>query len=266
MGHLQGAPVSDELRPLPPEIAALLSDERNALPPSAEARSRVRGRLQATLGAAVIGAAATAGSVATPAAAATLATTGKLTAVAGKPLALALAVKITIAVCGAGAVGATAYLARRSLAPRAVAPTAVVPAAVAPAAPSVPLPPPSPLPLPSTSSPSPLTSPSTSTSTSTSTISQPVAHGSLKEERALLGRAQAALGDDDAAGAMAAVERHARRFPDGQLAEERDSLRVRALAAAGDRDEARRRAGEFARRYPRSLFLPSVRAAGDGTE
>jgi hypothetical protein len=251
--------VSDELRPLPPEIAALLSDERDAAPPSAEARSRVRGRLQATLGAAVLGAAATAGSVATPAAAGTLATTGKLTAVAGKPMALALAVKVGIAVCGVGAVGATAYLARHTTPPRVAAPTTSAPIAptfVAPAAPSVPLPPPAPSvattpPLPLPSAPS---------------VAAPAPHRSLREERALLERARAALADDDAAGALAAVERHARRFPDGQLVEERDSLRVRALAAAGDRDEARRRADEFARRYPESLFLPSVRAAGDGTE
>jgi hypothetical protein len=36
---------------------------------------------------------------------------------------------------------------------------------------------------------------------------------------------------------------------------------VKSLIAAGDDAQARARASGFAARYPRSLFLPSIRAA-----
>jgi hypothetical protein len=89
------------------------------------------------------------------------------------------------------------------------------------------------------------------------------ARGDLAAERALLSVARAALGRGDAASALAAVARHARQFPDGQLLEERESLEVRALAAHGERAAARAAAFAFERRHPDSLFLPAVRAVSD---
>jgi hypothetical protein len=65
----------------------------------------------------------------------------------------------------------------------------------------------------------------------------------------------------DAAGALRVLDDHAHRFPRGQLAEERDALRVPALWLAGDHAGARRHADDFARRHPGSLFLPSVQRA-----
>jgi hypothetical protein len=44
----------------------------------------------------------------------------------------------------------------------------------------------------------------------------------------------------------------------GRLAEEREALRIRALAAAGRSHDARARAAAFRARFPRSLFLPVV--------
>jgi hypothetical protein len=83
----------------------------------------------------------------------------------------------------------------------------------------------------------------------------------LDAERELVAKAREALLAHDFPAAVAALDRHARRFPAGQLAEERDSLRVRVTAARGDSDRARALAADFARRHPGSLFLPSVQAA-----
>ena len=51
---------------------------------------------------------------------------------------------------------------------------------------------------------------------------------------------------------------HARLFKDGRLAEEREALRVKALAGLGRSEEARRAAAAFRARFPRSVLLPAV--------
>ena len=70
-----------------------------------------------------------------------------------------------------------------------------------------------------------------------------------------LQRAQVAFAGRDFLGALAASAEHARRFPTGWLAEERDALRVRSLAGTGRADEARRAAVAFGERFPRSALL-----------
>ena len=67
-----------------------------------------------------------------------------------------------------------------------------------------------------------------------------------------------ALARGSAADALAALEVHAREFPDGRLAEERDALRIHALASSGRREEAATRARAFRATYPSSIFLPVV--------
>ena len=57
---------------------------------------------------------------------------------------------------------------------------------------------------------------------------------------------------------LATLHRHARRFAQGQLAEERDSLYVQALVAKRDFAQARERATRFRRQHPSSLFQPAV--------
>lgn len=86
----------------------------------------------------------------------------------------------------------------------------------------------------------------------------PPTQTSYAAELALLQRAQAAYARTDATAALALLAEHRRRFPDGRLAEEREGLRVRALASAGRREEARRAAAAFAKRFPRSVLLPSL--------
>ena len=51
------------------------------------------------------------------------------------------------------------------------------------------------------------------------------------------------------------------RFPDGRLVEEREALRVQALAQLGRAAEAHEVAARFRRQYPRSMLLPVVDAA-----
>jgi hypothetical protein len=85
----------------------------------------------------------------------------------------------------------------------------------------------------------------------------------LAAERALLEVARTALARGDHAAALAALDRHGHKFPRGRLGEERESLYVHALAAAGRTDEARTRAQRFREKTPDSILLPSVEAAVD---
>jgi hypothetical protein len=80
----------------------------------------------------------------------------------------------------------------------------------------------------------------------------------LTAERALLDVAHAALGKGQAADALDALGRHARRFPHGVYREEREALTIQSLRALGRLDEAERLAALFKTRYPRSLFLSIV--------
>jgi hypothetical protein len=81
------------------------------------------------------------------------------------------------------------------------------------------------------------------------------------DDSALVERARVALLRRAPADALAAVEEHARRFPRGQLAEEREALAVQCLAALGRGDDARTRAEVFHRRFPQSALGAVVDAA-----
>jgi hypothetical protein len=88
-----------------------------------------------------------------------------------------------------------------------------------------------------------------------------VAEGSVAAEVALLRRASASLQAGDPRAALAAVNEHARRFPNGALAEERDTERIVALCALGQLDDAQRARARFERMYPASSHEGRVRAA-----
>jgi len=77
-------------------------------------------------------------------------------------------------------------------------------------------------------------------------------------EVALLQHAHLAYARGDFRSALALVAEHARRFPDGPLAEECEALRVESLLAAGHEVEARRAGAAFAARFPRSVLLPGI--------
>ncbi len=84
---------------------------------------------------------------------------------------------------------------------------------------------------------------------------------SVAAEVALLERASGALRAGDPKRALAAVSEHARRFPNGALAEERDTERIVALCALGRRDEAATATQRFDRAYPSSSHAARIRAA-----
>jgi hypothetical protein len=88
-------------------------------------------------------------------------------------------------------------------------------------------------------------------------------HPSYAAELDLLQGAQAAFAAHDYGQTLALVREHARRFPHGRLAEEREAMRIRSLAASGRADEARQAAGEFSRRFPRSVLLPRLQQVLD---
>jgi len=79
-----------------------------------------------------------------------------------------------------------------------------------------------------------------------------------RAELRLLRQARAAVARAAYAAAMQPIAEHTRRFKDGRLAEEREALRVKALAGLGRTDEARRAAKAFRARFPRSVLLPAV--------
>ncbi len=87
-----------------------------------------------------------------------------------------------------------------------------------------------------------------------------VPEDTLALEEALLEQARRGLEADPAA-ALRRLDMHATRFPDGQLSEERDLLRVRAHLAAGDQAAARAAARAFLYAYPRSIHRTEVESA-----
>ncbi len=83
---------------------------------------------------------------------------------------------------------------------------------------------------------------------------------SVAAEREILEIARTALLRRDPVDALEALDRHARSFPAGALIEERESLRIQALAVAGRRDEALQALGRLETEFPGSLSLPGLRA------
>jgi hypothetical protein len=77
-------------------------------------------------------------------------------------------------------------------------------------------------------------------------------------ELRLLARARAAVVREDFAAALPLLAEHARRFRKGRLAEEREALRVKALAGLGRDRDAARAAAAFEARFPRSPLVSAV--------
>jgi hypothetical protein len=82
----------------------------------------------------------------------------------------------------------------------------------------------------------------------------------LDDEVRLITQAQAALREGRPAEARALTDEHARLFPHGQLAEERESVRILAGCALGDLG-AKTRAEQFVRRAPKSPLSDRIRRA-----
>jgi hypothetical protein len=119
-----------------------------------------------------------------------------------------------------------------------------------------------PPPIPDAPQAAPATSVAPSAPTPTSSNAPP--GNSLTAERTLLDVARSAFGRGEGDAALAALARHEKLFPNGQLAEEREALVVRSLVLTQRVDQARARAARFRKRYPASVMLPAVEAAVGG--
>jgi hypothetical protein len=84
---------------------------------------------------------------------------------------------------------------------------------------------------------------------------------SLREEKKLISKAKEVLDDGNPALAMKVLERHASRFPNGVLAQDRAGLRVLALCDLGKIERARKEAEKFLERWPRAPMAHRVRSA-----
>jgi hypothetical protein len=82
---------------------------------------------------------------------------------------------------------------------------------------------------------------------------------SLAEQQALLDVARAAFASSDYPATLKTLAAHSARFPKSVLAEEREGLQIKALAASGRVPEARALAARFQARHPQSLLLPSIK-------
>lgn len=86
----------------------------------------------------------------------------------------------------------------------------------------------------------------------------------ISAELALLQDAQRTLASGDARGALASLDAHARRFPNGALAAERSGARVFALCQLGKTGEAVEVARAFLRSAPTSPLVPRILASCAG--
>jgi hypothetical protein len=81
-------------------------------------------------------------------------------------------------------------------------------------------------------------------------------------ELQLLEPARTSLSRGDFAAALASLTQHGRQYPNGQLTQEREALRVRALWGLGQKPAAMAVASAFRKRYPRSTLLTWLKDQG----
>jgi hypothetical protein len=79
-------------------------------------------------------------------------------------------------------------------------------------------------------------------------------------ELGLLEPARASMARGEYNAALGAIAQHQREYPNGQLTQEREALRVRALWGLGQRPAAEAAAARFRKRYPRSGLLNWMKA------
>ena len=75
----------------------------------------------------------------------------------------------------------------------------------------------------------------------------------------MLDAARASIRSGDTEAGLRTLDRHAARFPDGALSEERESLHIAALIESGELERATERARAFRARYPDSLHWIGLR-------
>jgi hypothetical protein len=100
------------------------------------------------------------------------------------------------------------------------------------------------------------TEPAAGNTASTRPQQRDTARGELR----LLRQARDAVASGDYAAALAPIGRHTRRYGygDGRLVEEREALRIKALAGLGRTEDAQGAAAAFQARFPYSVLLPVI--------
>jgi hypothetical protein len=83
---------------------------------------------------------------------------------------------------------------------------------------------------------------------------------SFETEVALLQRAKGFVATDPRA-ALALVDEHAARFPNGMLEQEAEVIAIEALVAAGRASDAAERLTRFRAKFPKSAHLPHLESA-----
>ena len=249
------------------ERSALFAQARRAGDPTSDDRQRVRAALGRKLGVAAGAAVA-----ATTSKAAGLAGVGAVAGLGGATAAVVkvAAVVVALAVFGVGAVVMSERTQGRSAVgpvELAVRPAPIERSAADPAtpelhAPPVPVTPPS-VSLAPTRAPSPvaLLAPTAApVPGATDTPSASILPDRTAEELALIQQMQTALRAGDTARTLAIVAEHERRFPDGQLAPEREGAKVIALCTGAPRDRAAELGRAFLASHARSPVAARVRA------
>lgn len=84
-----------------------------------------------------------------------------------------------------------------------------------------------------------------------------------QSELALLEPARTSIARGEFGEALTAIAKHRREFPNGELAQEREALRVRALWGVGQKAAASAAAKAFRKRYPRSVLLGWLKDQGE---
>jgi hypothetical protein len=112
-----------------------------------------------------------------------------------------------------------------------------------------------------TLAPSPSLPPASTSATAGATRGAGAGGGAVDEEVRLVSLAYSLLQAGDPTHALAVLDDHERRFPDGKLAESANVTRILALCQMGRASEARGERDRFLSRYPRSPFSSRVRSA-----
>jgi hypothetical protein len=246
--------MSDTPDPLPPGIAAFLEPERRRPDPPADVQNDVFSRIGATLGLPRDGGGPDGnGNGPDGAGPAAHGSAGEVAAGAAKGVALGSLAKTVITLIVGGVLGAGVHEAfdRRAERVGADRAAAQVPAA-APSAVAAP-----PAPEPASETPPAIEARAERPPTRPEhnpRVQLRERDRDLGAERTLIEQARTALSREQGATALAALERHARDFPLGELQEERESLQVQALVALERYEQARKAGARFHRRFPRSIF------------
>lgn len=247
--------MSERYDPLPPDITALLDHERRASGLDCAARGRLMMRLAAlgpTLTRTDGGARADDGGA-----------SGPPPGARGVGASLAAKLGIVVLAVGVGAVSGAAVQARyatvrdREVTRGVVVVNASEPSGTTAASASSPV---ARAAVPALGA-APPVAPAMSFTSAAATPSGAGRDGRLGRERASLEVARTAITRGDFDPAASAIARHSREFPDGQLAEEREAMRVQVLVGQRRFDEARAAATRFREQFPRSLLQQSVNSA-----